>query len=251
MPGRPARLASNRVSTRALVLRRTVVGDADLMVQLFTDELGALSATARGARRPSSKLGALEPMHTLVVGLDVRQGNDVAKLGEARIEVARVKLLETQAALDAAFKALVWVRSVLHPLHPERGVFALLLRLLDSLERGAPDPDTQLAAAGLGMLTELGYQLALDACVRCGRACPANAPAWVDPALGGLVCRDCESAPTRGGFLIPARLRHLMMILQRGEETTLARDEQRIALEVVEATFRAHALRPQRESAPR
>jgi len=248
---RLARLASTRVSTRALLLRRTPVGDADVVALLFTEAHGVVSATARGARRANSKLGALEPVHTLLVTLEMRPGAELAKLAEARIATPRIRLLEASEPLEASFRALVWVRGVLQALEPEASVFRTLEELLDTLDRGGGDAATVLAGAGLEILTALGYRLELSACVRCGRPCPERAPAYVDPRAGGLVCSDCARSLAdgpRSGFRVGAGLRAHLVALQRGDRVELAADEQRTALELVEAVFAAHPLRPPRST---
>ncbi len=51
------------------------------------------------------------------------------------------------------------------------------------------------------MLGALGYALDLERCVVCGRECPGDKAACVDPARGGLVCRACGGAAT---VLLPA-----------------------------------------------
>jgi DNA repair protein RecO (recombination protein O) len=252
---RPPRLASERIDTRALVLRRTQVAEADLLVLVFTEELGLLTVAARGARRPSSKLGALEPVHTLRLGVDVRRGRDMGALREARIETARLGLLADVARLEGAFRALVWIRTVMQPLHPERFVFRETTALLDALDAGQGTVEGRLAASGLRLLAALGYELDLDACVRCGVECPEGASAWVDVSLGGLVCRACGAqVSTRRGsrFLVKASVRAAMRLATRttGEASEIGDP---VALEIVEATFAAHAVatRPDQASGRR
>jgi DNA repair protein RecO (recombination protein O) len=248
-PARFTKTATKRVSTRALVLRRTLIGDADIIALLFTETHGVVSATARGARRATSKLGALEPVHTLSVTLEMRPGKDIAKLVEARISEPRIRLLDASEPLEASFRALVWARGVLHPLEPEPAVFLCLVELFAALDAGERAPATLLAGAGLEMLTALGYRLELTSCVRCGRPCPDRAPAYIDPRAGGLVCRDCARTSTdgpRAGFRVSAKLRSDLLALQRGEQLVLDSGEQSTALELVEATFAAHPMRPPR-----
>ncbi|HEV8244483.1 MAG TPA: recombination protein O N-terminal domain-containing protein, partial [Polyangiaceae bacterium] len=52
--------------SEALVVRRVEYGDSDLVLGLFTQKLGRISALARGARRSQRRFGgALEIIHTL------------------------------------------------------------------------------------------------------------------------------------------------------------------------------------------
>ena len=131
---RVARLASERVATRALVLRRTTTGDADLLVTAFTEDAGVLTLSARAARRTSSKLGALEPIHTLRIVVETHAGREIAKLVESKMERPRTRILEDAARLDAAFRALLWARSVLAPHQIERAVFGEIERALDGAD---------------------------------------------------------------------------------------------------------------------
>lgn len=167
------------------------------MIGLFSRDRGLLSVSARGARRASSKLGALEPLHTLRVGLEISAATEIAKLRESRIERARVGLLSSSARLDAAAHLLKLVRSVLPQAAAEPRVFDELERGLDALEHEPLEALTAiLARTGATVLGELGYAVDLTACVRCGTPCPPHGAALFDPAAGGLVCRSCGGGPT-------------------------------------------------------
>lgn len=192
-----SRSSSERIEGLGIVVRRTPIGDSDLMLGLFSRDRGLLSVSARGARRASSKLGALEPLHTLRVGMDLSIGAEIAKLRESRIERARVGLLSSSTRLDAAAHLLKLVRGVVPQASAEPRVFDELERGLDALEHEPLEEVTAvLARAGATILGELGYAVDLSACVRCGTPCPPNGAALFDPAAGGLVCRSCGGGPT-------------------------------------------------------
>ena len=64
--------ATKSHATLALLLRRTPYRDADLVLSLFTEQLGQVSALARAARKSQRRFGgSLEPFHTLHLELDV------------------------------------------------------------------------------------------------------------------------------------------------------------------------------------
>lgn len=236
---RAARLASERVQTRALVLRRTPTGDADLLVSAFTEAAGVVTVSARAARRANSKLGALEPIHTLRLVLDTHPGRDIAKLAEARIERARPRLLEDPARLDAAFKAILWARSVLAPHQIEPEVFRELEAALDHLEQGgAPSP--ALVRVGLSMLARLGYGLELDRCVVCGRACAPTSSAFARATAGGLVCRACGGG-AGSDVILPAAARAAARAMLAGVDVPDA--DVLPLVDLVDAAFAAHAPR--------
>ncbi len=237
-----SRAIVERTQTRAFVLRRTPVGEADVLVMLFTEACGVLSVAARSARRPQSKLGALEPIHTLLVTIELRPGAEIGKLADARIDKARLRATTESDRLDASFRALTWVRGVTSPLQPEPRIFDVLTKLLDVLDADGEVPArTALASAGLHILDALGYGLAFDACVSCGAVCPWASSATIDPARGGLICRACGGAR----ILVRGSLRRALESMRQLPldlgAANLDADEEHVALEIVESAFLAHA----------
>ena len=116
---RAARLAKQRLRTRALLVGRTVIGEADLIVQLFTEEAGLLAAIARGARRGSERFAALEPMHLLQVSVDQTPHRELGTLTEATIARPRLGLTASLEAMQAAGQSLRWARRAAPPAEPE------------------------------------------------------------------------------------------------------------------------------------
>jgi DNA repair protein RecO (recombination protein O) len=235
-----SRKASARVATEALLLRRVEYGEADLVLTLLTQKLGKVSALARGARKSQKRFGgALEPMHTLAVELDERPGAELFTLLEAKLQVPRAAILSSLPAMEAAGKALGWVRRAAPPRTPEPAPYALMTTLLDRLnaDNGAGACGVALAEAGLSLLTELGWGIDFERCVRCGRhALPAQS-ASVDAARGGLVCRGCGGARLR----LSAGARQRLGGAAAGATGLLTPDDAPDALELVEAALGAHA----------
>lgn len=234
--GRGGRKAVERVVARALLLRSVPVGEADLLVTLFTDERGLLSAAARGARRNTRRLGALEPMHELVVEIETREGSEVGRLVEARLERVRSRLTGSLARLEAAGQLLRWIRRACPPQIPEPSVYALATHALEALDgAGVVEPASELATFGVSLLDALGWGLDLEACVACGRACPLSSPASIDPTRGGLVCRACGGARR----VLSSRTR-LALLAARNEGAPLELADAGAAVDLVEATLEAH-----------
>lgn len=246
-----SRAIVERTKSRAFLLRRTLVGEADVLVSLFTEEKGVLSVAARGARRPTTKLGALEPIHTLRVTFELRPGADVGKLVDAELATPRLRATSESERLDASFRALGWVSRISSPLEPDPRAFGVVESLLDALDAEAPArARLLLASTGLQLLEALGYGLELDACVSCGTPCPEGSSAMIDPARGGLVCRACGGAR----LLVRGPLRRGLSALARGDlegvDRSLGDDGERALLEIVETAIAAHAV-PQARARPR
>jgi DNA repair protein RecO (recombination protein O) len=234
------RKASARIATDALLLRRVEYGEADLVLTLLTERLGKVSALARGARKSSKRFGGvLEPMHTLAVELDERQGAELFTLLEAKLRIPRAKILSSLAAMEAAGKALSWARRAAPPRTPEAAPYAVLSTLLDRLAEAGNSEDCSvaLAEAGLALLSAFGWGIDFERCVRCGRQALPSQSASVDAARGGLICRSCGGARLR----ISAQARERMARAAEGRIGVLTGAEAADALTVVEAALGAHA----------
>lgn len=231
-------LQPERPATEALLVRRVVYGEADLVVTLFTEQDGLVSALARGARRSSRRFPALEPVHRLRVKLQPRPGG-LWRLVDAVMTQPRPHVVVDLARLEAAGRALRWVRAACSPTSPEPAIWReteALLTDLDSSEDGAI-PSARLASFGLRLLALVGWGIELERCVRCGKLCDAGASACVEPALGGLVCRSCGGART----VLRAELLGRLRRARAGEVTALDHGAAARTLELIEALLLAHA----------
>jgi DNA repair protein RecO (recombination protein O) len=236
-----ARSHESAHTTRALLLKRVEYGDADLVLTLFTEKLGRVSALARSARRSQRRFGgALEPLHTLELRLEDRPRNELSLLREARIVTARPALTESLERMKAAGRALGWIRSAAPAHTPEPELWAVIEGLLDELARRKDpvSPGLALAASGLAMLGALGWGLDLERCVRCGKPCPKEGAALVDAVRGGLVCRSCGGARQRLDAAVRERLGRAAL---SGDPRTLEPGDDEIALGLVEGVLSAHA----------
>jgi DNA repair protein RecO (recombination protein O) len=239
-------------TTPALVLRRTPYRDADLVVTLFTENLGQVSALARAARKSQRRFGGgLEPFHTLAVELDELDGADLMTLDAARITHARTNLYDHLASMEAAGKFLNWVRHA-SPAHtPEPLVWDLTESCLDSLDAlagtprapdaagAAPRPNARrlLGAFGLQLLSACGWRLELEHCVQSGVRCPDGKSAMIDPERGGLVSR----AEGGGAFRVSGAARQRLIAARDGQSSAIEEEDAELTLELVERSLRAHA----------
>jgi DNA repair protein RecO (recombination protein O) len=226
--------------SEALLLRRVELGEADLIVTLFTRTLGRISALARGARRSRKRFGgALEPFFTLHVRMEERARSELFVLNEASVLRPRLGLLSHLSRLEVAGRALSWVRRAAPPRTPEPEAWSLLERLLDRLASadGELSAERELCELGLPLLAAFGWGIDLERCVSCGKPCPEGAPASVDAARGGLVCRECGGGRMRLGGALRERLARAA----RGEAQTLDEKDVSVALDLIDRVFAAHA----------
>ena len=228
---------ARRIESAALLVRSVAFGESDIIATFFTETDGKVSAMVRGARRSTKRFGgALEPIHELVVVLDDK-GKELCLLKEARIGRIREGIVADLDAMDAAGRALRWVRHLCPARTPEPSAWASLRALLDVLDAGFA-PQQHLAVFGLGLLADIGYGIDFERCVRCSKPCPAGRPAFLDGAGGGLVCMSCGGARRT----IAAELRALALRAQAREpgiEMTPAQASELVA--IAEEAMSAHA----------
>lgn len=236
---RSARTRAERLRTEALLIRRVPFGEADLVVTFFTEQRGVIAAIARSGRISGKRYASLEPMHLLRVTLEERPGAELQVLSEAAIERPRLHLVTDLGRLEAAGRALRWLREIAPTQTAEPRAFHEVNRLLDRLDDPLASlvPDAWLAATGLRLLAAFGWGLELEQCVRCGRPCDPTASSYADPAKGGLVCRACGGGP----LLLRADLRARLLAAADGDDTALLSADVRAALDLVEGALAAHA----------
>ncbi len=236
-----------RIDTAALLVRSVPYGEADVIATFFTRESGKMTAIVRGARRSTKRFGgALEPIHELMITLEDK-GRELCILKEARIQRPRTTIASRLEAMEAAGRALRWVRHLCPSRTPEPAAWTSLEELFGRLD--ALDPPSaaeaeagraehqELAVFGLRLLTDMGYALELDRCIRCGKPCPAGRSAFLDSAGGGIVCTGCGGARRT----IEGDLRVLAARAQRGENVTLTQREARELVVLAEEAMAAHA----------
>jgi DNA repair protein RecO (recombination protein O) len=218
--------------TRAFLLRRTEHGESDLVLALFTEKLGRISALGRGARRSQKRFGgALEPFHTLMLEVDEPGSGELFLLRDATIAAMHATLTGDLSRMDAAGRALSWVRTAAPPRTEEAAVWAALERLMDRLDATLPtSPRLVLAEEGLKLLAAFGWGLELSVCVRCGRPCEPGRAAMIDAEKGGLVCRSCGGARFKLSGAARARV----------AAGALLPEDVDLTLELVERALRAH-----------
>jgi DNA repair protein RecO (recombination protein O) len=223
------------------LVRQVAYGESDVIATLFTKGEGRLGVVVRGGRKSSKRVGgALEPFHTMEARVDDR-GGELATLKEARIVRVRAGITASLEAIDAAGTALRWVRHACPPRTPEPEAWETTMAILDALDEcGAPggEPRAILAEGALRLLDDVGWGLDLERCVRCGKPCPPDRAARVDPGRGGLVCSSCGGARVTLG----AEVRAKALAVLRGEpHPPFSAPEADAILAIADAAMAAHA----------
>lgn len=194
------RETENRTAQRrrlaAVVLRRSNYGEADLIVNFLTRELGLVNALARYGRRSRRRFGGglLSPGVCAWYEFTFKPGRSLAfvEYGEENPRAQRVPPEPLPQAL-AAF-ALELVEAFEMPGNPAEASFELLVRHFSRLARVQDAAISRLMNLDFThkYLELAGFGPSLKACLVCGRALEDSSGPWRWDALaGGLYCPYC------------------------------------------------------------
>lgn len=183
---------------RALVLRKTKLGETDVIVTMLTADGEQMRAVAKGMRKPGSKLGGrLEPYS--VVDLLVYKGRSLDIVTEAETVDSHSGLREDfERSTAAAVVADVLDKSAVEG-QAEARLFGLADATLTALEDAPYDRLVVLVVAFLVKVMAMqGYRPHLDRCVSCGGT--AVGGRFFSLSAGGVLCPGCVrgvSSPVR------------------------------------------------------
>lgn len=196
----------------ALTLKKHPLGEADLLVTLYTPDRGKLRAMAKGARRPTSKLvGHLEPLTQ--VSLSLAQGRNLDFITQVQV-VGNLAALKSD--LNSIAKGL-YVAELLDGFGAEASPNANLYHLaIETLESIGLHPDSAwpLRYFELQLLQLSGLMPELHCCVDCRKPLSPGQHRF-SPDVGGTLCAECNPA---GARVRPLSLQALkvLRLLQRG-----------------------------------
>jgi DNA repair protein RecO (recombination protein O) len=175
-----------------VVLRTTPLRESDLLVVLYTDTHGRVSAVARGARKSQRRFaGALS---LLVLGryqLGRRPRGELWGLESADVVREWTRLAGDVVAVAHASYVAELVASLLPAEAPEPHALDIIVALWDALAAGGPSPGA-LRAVEIALLDLAGHRPAIDSCAACSRT-ELGQGAVFDPGRGGAICRTCAA----------------------------------------------------------
>ncbi len=190
--------------TRALVLRTFDLAESDRLVHLYTEDLGRVSAIAKGARRSRRRFpGALEILNLLDARLVDPPHASIMRLEGAHLERPFERLVNDlgRYAIACYFVEILGRFTGEHEANPE--LFRFAVGVLDVLAEEVPDRLLALLVL-TKTLAHLGYRPQLIACAICGAPISAAAGRVEFSARqGGAVCRSCGTGAEAG---VPAAL---------------------------------------------
>ena len=174
---------------RALVLRKTKLGEADTIVTLLAEDGRQVRAVAKGVRRTRSKIGSrVEPY--AVVDLLLATGRNLEVVQEVQTISPHEAIRSDYDRVSAASVVVDFLDKVSVEGQVEPRTFPLALTTLDVMETAEPgDLRAVVLAFLVKALAMQGYRPMLDTCARC--ACDASDSTVFSAEAGGVLCSEC------------------------------------------------------------
>ncbi|MEN6475824.1 MAG: DNA repair protein RecO [Syntrophaceae bacterium] len=194
-----------RWKTQAIILNSLDFSESDRIVHALTKDRGLINAMAKGARRSIKRFpGTLEPFGEVILDIFSKPGLELARLEEARLLNAHLRLREDIALFAHASVMIEVVLTHLGPYDPHPDTYQILKHTLDAFETH-PKWFALWASGMINLLRSLGYGLDTQE-ARQGRPLPMHrlsteAVTFMDKGAsmeGALLAKLSLSARARG-----------------------------------------------------
>ena len=182
--------------SEALVLKSAPLGEAGLMVTLYTRAAGKVRAAARGILRPTSKrVGHLEPLNRVEMVLAYSRSGGMET-------VAQVQVLESFGSLKASLAGVskgIYLAELVDGFGTEgnanQEMYSLLVDILRIIN-DSPESELALRYFELHLLKCSGFMPELHRCVECKEGL-APGKHLFSPEVGGTLCPSCTPSGAR------------------------------------------------------
>ncbi len=181
--------------TKAVVLSRRNVGEADQILTLYSEKFGKIQVKAKGIRKPLAKMtGFLEPLNLVALRLAEGKKTDIVTGVESLdfFEGAKTNL----PRISAGYYFVELLESLVHDREKNIRIYQLLVDSLRFLASGA-NPHLLRAYFGLNLLALLGYRPELEKCLKCEAPVGRQSKVYFGVQEGGILCGKCRTATAK------------------------------------------------------
>jgi DNA repair protein RecO (recombination protein O) len=194
--------------TDGVVIERAAFGESDLIVTLYTADLGKVKGIAKGAKRSKRRfVNNLQPFSYIrIVYAEGRGG--LIRLDEADMIQPLFRISEDISKVLYGSYCLEMVKEMTGEQEPHPPLFELLVTFLTVLN-DAPPREEYVRVFELRFLDLMGYRPRLTECAVCGHVFSSHGEAWFSYRHGGVVCRRCQ-ANVRGSVAVSRETRQAM-----------------------------------------
>ncbi len=201
------------VDDRAVILQGFPYSETSKILKLLCEGHGVRTVIAKGALRPKGRFGGvLEPFTEGRAQFRVREGRDMHTLSGFDLLRSRQAIGRNLTAFaGASLICELALRFGTTEADPE--LFHQVVGLLDQLAEADEESAAAIALGGVWQLiSRLGYEPRLDACVGCGREIDEGEATRFHVEAGGVACTLCRPQ----GRMVAAASRHDLAALCMG-----------------------------------
>jgi len=201
--------------TPAVIIKKTRLGEADVIFTMYTPHLGKIQGIAKSVRKTTSRMAGHLELLTYSQVVLARGKNIDTVIGSQTID-SFLPLKSDLKLISCGLYMLEMVNQFASDESSDPGLFDLLLTSLERLARGA-DYQILLRYFELMLLRHAGYHPELNLCVACRKPLEGGSTAIFAPGAGGLICAVCNQAKTYHGYKLSPGALHLLRILRSNE----------------------------------
>jgi DNA repair protein RecO (recombination protein O) len=197
-----------RRKTDAVVLHRADFGESDLIVTLYTADLGKVRGIAKGAKRSKRRfVNNLQPFSYIRIVFAEGRGG-LIRVDEADMIHPLFRISEDITKVLYGSYFLEMVKEMTGEKESNLQLFELLLSSLTVLN-DFPVREEYPRIFELRFLDLLGYRPRVAECALCDQALSSTDEAWFSFRHGGTVCKKCNTNAL-GAVAVSAETRQAM-----------------------------------------
>lgn len=186
------------METEAIVLDCTDHGESDLIVTLFSRDVGRITAIAKGAKKSKKRfVNKLELFSFLQITYQQKSGNSLAFLSEAELYTSFLGIRSDLRlySMASVIREFLLIGTKDNEADPK--IFGLTLWALHQFDQKLP-PKTVLILFLIRFFDYVGYRPDLLSCTHCGTRVNDRNRYGFDSVRGGLICDRCNPHIERG-----------------------------------------------------
>lgn len=177
--------------TDGVVIHRVDFKESDLIVTLYTADLGKVTGIAKGAKRSKRRfVNNLQPFSYIRIVFSEGRGG-LIRLDEADMIRPFFRISEDISKVLYGSYFLEMVKEMTGEKESNPQLFELLVAFL-SLLNDSPPREEYPRIFELRFLDLLGYRPRLTECSICNQMLPPDDGAWFSYRHGGSICKRCQ-----------------------------------------------------------
>jgi DNA repair protein RecO (recombination protein O) len=185
-------------TTEAIVLDCIDHGESDIIVTLFCQDVGRLSAIAKGAKNSKKRfVNKLEFFSFLHITYQQKENRSLAFLAEADLHTSFLHIRQDLELYSIASVIREFLLIGVRENEPDLHIFRLSLWALHNLDQRQP-PLAILSLFLIRFFDYVGYRPDLQTCSHCGSLVATKNRYSFDTTSGRIVCSLCKPHLQRG-----------------------------------------------------